>query len=109
MASPTVVASPAEVRVFIQEYFDAWSGTDLEKILDYYSDDVVIELPTGTLKGKPAVRDNFVIPFVKAFHDNVHSIVNLAHAENLVAVEWNFTAVHQGSFANIEASGKTVQ
>jgi len=109
MPSTAVVATPEEVRVFIQEYFDAWSGTDLQKILDYYSDDVVIQLPTGTLEGKSAVRDNFVIPFVKAFPGNVHSIVNLAHAENLVAVEWSFEAVHKGTFANIEASGRTVK
>jgi len=95
--------------VFIQEYFDAWRGTDLQKILDYYSDDVVIQLPTGTLDGKQAVRDNFVIPFVDAFPGNVHSIVSLAHANNLVAVEWNFEAMHKGAFANIEASGRTVQ
>ena len=109
MPSTAVVATPEEVRVFIQEYFDAWSGTDLQKILDYYSDDVVIQLPTGSLEGKSAVRDNFVIPFLKAFPGNVHSIVNLAHAENLVAVEWSFNAVHKGTFANIQASGRTVQ
>ena len=109
MQSTSVVAAPEEVRVFIQEYFDAWRGTDLQKILDYYSDDVVIQLPTGTLDGKQAVRDNFVIPFVDAFPGNVHSIVSLAHANNLVAVEWNFEAMHKGAFANIEASGRTVQ
>src|SRR5258707_931556 len=52
-------AAPENVRAFIQEYFDAWKGTDEDKILAYYSDDVVIQLPTGTLEGKIAVRDNF--------------------------------------------------
>jgi len=32
----------------------------------------------------------------------------LAHARNLVAVEWNFEAVHKGAFAGIEATGKNV-
>jgi len=59
--------SPNVVHAFIQEYIDAWKGTDEDKILSYYSDDVTIQLPTGTLEGKAAVRDNFVHPFVTAF------------------------------------------
>ena len=93
----------------IQEYFDACKGTDEHKILAYYSDDVVIHLPTGALEGKTAVRDNFVRPFIAAFPGNAHSIRNLAHAKNLVAVEWTFEAVHKGAFAKIEATGKKVQ
>jgi steroid delta-isomerase-like uncharacterized protein len=102
-------AAPEDVRAFIQEYFDAWKGTDEEKILAYYSDDVVLHLPTGILEGKAAVRDNFVRPFVAGFPGNVHAIRNLAHAKNLVAVEWSFDAVHKGVFANIGATGKAVQ
>jgi steroid delta-isomerase-like uncharacterized protein len=102
-------AAPESVHAFIQEYFDAWKGIEEDKILAYYSDDVAIHLPTGTLEGKTAVRDNFVRPFIAAFPGNVHSIRNLAHARNLVAVEWSFEAAHQGAFANIEATGKTVQ
>jgi steroid delta-isomerase-like uncharacterized protein len=102
-------AAPEDVRAFIQEYFDAWNGTDEHKILTYYTDDVVLHLPTGTLEGKTAVRDNFVRPFIVGFPGNVHAIRNLAHARNLVAVEWSFEAVHKGPFANIEAAGKQVQ
>jgi len=107
-ATATQVASD-DVRAFVQEYFDAWKGTDEDKILAYYSDDVVIQLPTGTLNGKAAVRDNFVRPFIAAFPGNVHAIRNLAHAKNFVAVEWSFEAVHQGPFADIQATGKKVQ
>ena len=109
MQGAAVQAAPESVRAFIQEYFDAWKGTDEDKILAYYSDDVVIQLPTGTLEGKTAVQDNFVHPFIAAFPGNVHSICNLAHSKNLVAVEWSFEAVHKGAFANIEATGKKVQ
>jgi steroid delta-isomerase-like uncharacterized protein len=97
------------VRTFIEEYFDAWKGTDEDKILPYYSDDVVIHLPTGTLEGKRAVRDNFVRPFIAAFPGNVHAILTLAHATNLVAVEWSFEAVHKGTFANIATTGRQVK
>lgn len=97
-----------DVRAFVQAYFDAWKGTEEDKILAYFSDDVVIHLPAGELRGKTAVRDGFVRPFLAAFPGNVHSIRNLAHTKNLVAVEWNFDAVHQGAFGKIQATGKKV-
>jgi steroid delta-isomerase-like uncharacterized protein len=109
MQAVEMQVAPDDVRSFVQEYFDAWKGTDEQKILAYYSDDVVLQLPTGTLEGKAAVRDNFVHPFVVGFPGNVHTIRNLAHAKNLVAVEWNFDAVHKGPFANVEATGRNVQ
>ena len=109
MQATTVQAEPQVVRAFLEEYFDAWKGTDEGKILSYYSDDIAIQLPTGTLEGKPAVRDNFVRPFITAFPGNVHAIRNLAHAPSLVAVEWSFEALHRGPFANIAATGKRVQ
>src|SRR5437762_1847744 len=105
MQTAAVQAAPEDVRAFVQEYFDAWKGTDEKRILDYYSDDVVIQLPTGTLDGKSAVRDNFVLPFIAGFPGNVHSIRNMAHAQGLVAVEWSFEAMHNGRFAGIEPTG----
>jgi ketosteroid isomerase-like protein len=84
MQTTTIQAAPEVVRAFLEEYFDAWKGTDEDKILAYYSEEVVIQLPTGTLKGKAAVRDNFVRPFITAFPGNVHAIRNLAHGMNLV-------------------------
>lgn len=108
MQNAAVQVAHRDIRGFIQEYFDAWKGTDEDKILAYYSDDIVIHLPTGTLEGKLAVRDSFVRPFITAFPGNIHSIRNLAHTANLVAVEWNFDAAHKGAFANIPPSGKQV-
>ena len=108
MTAAATQASPEQVRAFLQEYFDAWKGTDEDKILSYYSDDVVINLPTGILTGKSAVRDNFVRPFIAGFPGNVHSICNLAFAPNLVAVEWSFGAVHSGAFAGLPATGREV-
>lgn len=108
MQAVATQAAPEDVRVFIQEYFDAWKGTDEDGILAYYSDDVVIHLPTGALEGRTAVRDNFVRPFIAGFPGNVHSIRNLAHAKNLVAVEWSFEAMHKGAFAGVEATRKRV-
>lgn len=96
------------VQDFVQEYFDAWKGTDLDRILAYYSDDVVIHLPTGTLDGKAAVREHFVQPFVGGFPGNVHAMRRLALAPSLVAVEWEFQAAHTGQFLGVPATGRRV-
>jgi steroid delta-isomerase-like uncharacterized protein len=108
MPAAGMQAAPEQVRAFIQEYFDAWKGVDEKKILRYYADDVVLDLPTGTLEGKSDVRDHFVRPFIAAFPGNVHSIRNLAHAQNLAAVEWSFDAIHKGAFAGMVATGRIV-
>lgn len=109
MQAAAARTNPEDVRAFLLAYFDAWKGTDEHKILAWYSDDIVLNVPTGTLAGKTAVRDNFVRPFISAFPGNVHVIRNLAFANNLVAVEWSFDAVHNGPFGNVEATGKQVQ
>ena len=57
MSMAAVQVAPEQVRAFVQDYFDIWKGTDENRILEYYSDDVVIQLPTGTLEGKSSVRD----------------------------------------------------
>jgi steroid delta-isomerase-like uncharacterized protein len=109
MQATATQAGPREVRLFLQEYFDAWKGTDEDKILAYYSDDVIIQLPTGLLQGKSAVRDNFVHPFITGFPGNIHAVQNLVYRSNLVAVEWSFEATHAGTFANMDATGKQVR
>jgi steroid delta-isomerase-like uncharacterized protein len=102
-------AAEEDIRVFIEEYFASWTGNDEQKILAYYSDDIVLHVPTGKLEGKVAVRDNFVRPFITAFPGHVNVILNLAYGKNLVAVEWSFEGVHAGRFGNVEATGKQVQ
>jgi ketosteroid isomerase-like protein len=78
MQAVVTETAPERVRAFIQEYFDAWKGTDEDAILAYYADDVELHLPIGTFSGKAAVRDNFVRPFIAGFPGNVHAIRNLA-------------------------------
>jgi hypothetical protein len=101
--------APEDVRVFIEDYFASWTDNDEQKILAYYSDDIVLHVPTGKLEGKMAVRDNSARPFITAFPSHVNVILNLAYGKNLVAVEWSFEGVHTGALGNIEATGKQVQ
>lgn len=57
-----------KAKDFAQNWIDAWNTHDLEKILSHYSEDIifvspfVIKLlndPTGTIKGKTALRSYF--------------------------------------------------
>ena len=51
MAS-TSVASVGDIRPFIDEYFEAWSGTDEDRILSYYAEAVSLEIPGLAMNGK---------------------------------------------------------
>src|SRR5690348_15361288 len=88
------VRAEEDAKSFIEGFLASWTGTDENKILAYYSDNIVLHVPTGTLKGKTEVRDNFVRPFITAFPGNVNVIMNIAYGKNLVAVEWSFEGVH---------------
>ena len=104
-------AVATDIRTYMQEYFDAWTDGGTEKILAYYSDDVVIDLYGGPahLEGKAAVAENFVVPFNKAFPGNIHKVRNFIHLGNEVVVEWTFVAVFKGEFGGIPATGKKIE
>src|SRR5499425_1284548 len=106
------IASVDDVRAFIDEYFEAWSGTDENLILSYYSENVLLELPGTVINGKAALRDQFVRPFITGFPGNRHVVKNMIFGRDVVVVEWSFEAEHKGPFdghaatdAHIEVPG----
>ena len=66
----TAADSAFDVESFIHEYYDAWGGTDLDRIMSYYAENVVLQIPGMLMEGKEAVRDQFVRPFITAFPGN---------------------------------------
>jgi ketosteroid isomerase-like protein len=74
MSAFSPVESAFDVESFVREYYDAWSGTDLDRIMSYYADDVVLQIPGTLMKGKEALRDQFVRPFITAFPGNHHLV-----------------------------------
>ena len=109
MALSTAIASLDDVRVFINEYFEAWSGTDEERILSYYSETVSLEIPGTIINGKAALRDQFVRPFVAGFPGNRHVVKNMIFGKDVVVVEWTFEAAHKGPFAGTVATGSSIK
>jgi steroid delta-isomerase-like uncharacterized protein len=101
----------SDIRVFIQEYFDAWEESKVDKILAYFSEDVVIDLLGGPalLEGKKAVADNFVAPFTTAFPGMLHNMRNYIQHGNQVVVEWLFTAVHSGNYGPFAPTGRKIE
>jgi len=109
MAISTEVSSASEVEAFFLEYFAAWQGTDIERIMRYYTDDVSLALPSGVIDGKDAVEGQFVRPFVGGFPGNRHIAKNIIFGDNAVAIEWSFEAEHTGAFAGLPATGASVK
>ncbi len=51
-------ASGGALRSVFDRYFEAWHGSDPQKVLAFFSDDIVIDLVGGdNLKGKQAVGE----------------------------------------------------
>ena len=108
MAVSNAIDSVFDVESFIKEYHDAWSGTDLGRIMSYYAEDVVLQTPGVLLEGKEAVREQFARPFTTAFPGNRHVVKNMIHGRGVVTVEYDFEAKHTGPFAD-GATGKRIK
>ena len=108
MAS-TALASAGDVRAFIDDYFEAWSGTDEDRILSYYAETVSLGIPGTLMSGRAAVRDQFVRPFIAGFPGNRHITKSMIFGQDAVVVEWSFEANHKGSFAGSAATGTAVK
>ena len=105
----SALASVSGVRSFIDEYYKAWGGTDEDRILSYYSDDVLVELPGVFINGKTELRDQFVRPFIAAFAGNRHIVKNMIFGKDIVVVEFSFEADHSGPFIGRAATGIPVK
>ena len=107
MAASTAPESVFDVESFIYEYYDAWGGTDLDRIMSYYADDVVLQIPGLLMEGKEALRDRFVRPFVTAFPGNRHFVKNMIFGPGVVVVEWSFEAHLQRSYGEERRIGES--
>ena len=52
MAASTVLRSAFDVESFINEYYGAWAGADEDRIMSYYADNVVLQIPGVIMEGK---------------------------------------------------------
>lgn len=82
-----------QARQVALAYFEAWTGGDFERAMQYIADDIICEAPAGRIEGSEAYRD-FMGPFVQmllrahliaAFGDDDTAIVMYNTATTLVA------------------------
>ena len=60
MAPSTALGSVFDIESFINEYYDAWAGTDEDRILSYYAENVVLQIPGTLMEGrKPSAISSF--------------------------------------------------
>jgi len=109
MSASTALGSVFDVQSFIDEYFGVWQGTDEDRIMSYYAENVVIQIPGLHMAGQTAVREQFVRPFIAGFPGNRHIAKNMILGQGVVVVEWSFEAEHKGPFAGRPATGAHVQ
>src|SRR5262245_37033923 len=108
MAVLTALQSIADIESFMAEYYEAWGGTDEDRIMSYYSDDVTIQIPGSLMQGQSAVREQLVRPFITAFPGNRHVVKSTIAGRSVVLVEFTFEAEHKGAFAGHAASDAPV-
>jgi len=105
----TAHSPSADVESFINEYYAAWHGTDEDRIMKYYSEDVTVQIPGGIMQGHTAVREQFVRPYITGFPRNRHLVKNMIFGRDEVTVEFTFDAQHRGPFAGHPATDAHVQ
>src|SRR5215813_3443022 len=108
MAASPALWSAVDVESFINEYYDAWSGTDEDRIMSYYAENVVLQIPGLLMEGKEAVREQFARPFITAFPGNRHLVKNMMFGPGVVVVEFSFEAQQKGPFAGHAATGARI-
>jgi ketosteroid isomerase-like protein len=59
-----VTEQPSAALSTALDYYQAWTGKDLDRAMRYVADDVVCENPTGRIEGLEAFRQ-FMTPFAQ--------------------------------------------
>ena len=109
MAASGAPESDFDVESFIKEYYDAWGGTDIDLIMSYYAEGVVLQTPGELMEGREAVQEQFARPFTTAFPGNRHVVKNMIRGPGVVTVEFTFEAKHTGPFAGHAATGDRIK
>ena len=98
-----------DIESFINEYYAAWHGTDEDRIMAYYSENVTVQIPGTLMQGQTAVREQFVRPYITGFPGNRHLVKHMIFGQDEVTVEFTFDAQHTGPFAGRAATDAHVQ
>src|SRR5215813_8804497 len=108
-ATITALRSLDDIESFMVEYYAAWGGTDEDRIMSYYTENVTIQIPGSLMQGHSAVREQFVRPFITAFAGNRHFVKNIIFERDIAVIEFTFKAEHTGPFAGHAATNAHIE
>src|SRR5262249_25672186 len=109
MASVTALRSLDDIESFMVEHYAACCGTDEDRIMSYYAENVTIHIPGSLMQGQWAVGEQFVRPFIMAFAGNRHFVKNIIFERDIAVIEFTFKAEHKGPFAGHAATNAHIE
>ena len=108
----------AEVRKFADDWIRAWNSHDIEAIMSHYAPEVVLTSPTaakllgdpsGTIKGKEAVR-NYFEKGLQAFPNLTFELLDVMWGISSVVLYYrNQKGTKTGEFMELDANQKVAR
>jgi steroid delta-isomerase-like uncharacterized protein len=96
-------------RETVLRSYDAANQHDIEAVLQYGADDMVIhDIPEEFGQGKEGMR-RFLQTFYQAFPDYHTEVIDMVAEGDLVAAHNRITGTHHGEFLGVPASGRVVE
>ena len=97
----------SENEKITKELFEAYNRLDIDFIINSFTDDLIIVLPSGETIGKDELPQVYSMLF-DAFQDGVWSTPRVISKGNVVAVEILVEGTHKGEFLGIPATHKKI-
>lgn len=107
---PPVIAPPSDPETAWQAIVNAMNAHDVEQFLLYIADDIVFDsvpMPPPLI-GKEQVA-GLVMSMFQGFPDFHIDLGSILASGNMVVSEYTITGTHQGEWAGIPPTGKSVQ
>lgn len=99
--------SDAGKQLIKRLYIDLWGQKNTAIIGEIFHEDAVFHVPGETFTGLDTAKA-FIEAFMAGFPDIDHVIDDLISESNITAVRWHGSGTHNGEFAGIAATGKSM-
>jgi len=97
----------SESKRILEDWANAWSSHDTERLLALFTEDCVYEDVTfGVVNHGKAELQTFADGTFAAIPDFNVTLITRFVAENWAAMEWAMSGTHKGDFPSLPATGK---
>lgn len=93
--SINATAKAGGLRPLFDKFFEAWHGSDPQKVLGFFTEGAVVNLwgDGSTLNGRKAIGAKWIAPTMKKYPGNVHHVRNFLEIGDQAVIEWLFEGV----------------